>query len=226
MIVKSKVPYDITLYGWLQVHDIPLDTLTHRSRRYERAYLAWEMVRKLRNPFFTNGTGFEGYFVGIHQSPEEMLNTLLKLGHNILESNCRLYRHDHVFQSMLMKTLIGECCDLHAIDVWADLLGALLGRLRCNIPANDENHYFQNETYWIVNNLPGIRYTLRDFRVEQEYRITLTSPNTASRMDFNLNMLRRSDYEAGLVIHTLGRFGHPLVREYLHQAERAYWHLN
>ncbi len=226
MIVKSKVPYDITLYGWLHVNHLPLETLTEKSRRFEQSYLAWETVRKLRNPFFTNGTGFEGYFVGIHHSPEEMLDTLLKIGHRILDSNCRMYRYNYTFKSTLMKTLIGEVSDPRAIYVWSDLLGSLLGRLRMNIETNHENYHFQNETYWIVNNLPQIRYAPRDFRLEQEYRLMLFGHHRAHRLDFSPSLLRPSDYEAGRVVWMLGRFGHPLIREYLHKVDQAYWHLN
>jgi hypothetical protein len=33
----------------------------------------------------------------------------------------------------------------------------------------------------------------------------------------DLQTLKPSDYDAGLVVTLIGRFGHPLIREYLHE---------
>jgi hypothetical protein len=208
--------------GWLCLHDVPLDSLVQQSRRYERAYLAWETVRQVRNPFFNIGTGFEGYFVGNCQSPEEMLAQLLEIGHGMLTSNCRLYRHQYTFKSKLMKTLRGELDDPRAMDIWSTLLGAALGRLRCNVLYNYKTYLFQNETYWAVNRLPFIKYAQCAHHIEQEYVLARFRSSCVSKSDLCLNMLKPSDCDAGFVVSRIGCFGHPLVRAYMREAYR-YW---
>jgi len=224
LTIESRVPHDTSLYGWLRLHDAPLDSLVQQSRRYERAYLAWETVRRVRHPFFNVGTGFEGYFVGIHQSPEETLAQLLRIGNGMLTSNCRLYRHQYTFKAKLMQTLRGELNDPHAIDVWSTLLGAILGKLRCNVYYNYATWRFQNETYWTVNRLPLIKYTQCVHRIEQEYILSPFTSNCVSKLSFCLNVLKPSDYDAGLVALRIGRFGHPLVRAYLRDVDRYGWY--
>jgi hypothetical protein len=223
--VESQAPYSSPLYWWLHLHQVPLDNIVQQSRRYERAYLAWETVRQVRNPFFTTGTGFEGYFVGIYHSPDEMFAHLLEIGHQMLESNSRLYRYQYGFQATLMKTIRGELSDLLAMDVWSALLGAALSRLRCNVYYHDETYRFQNETYWAVNRLPFIKYRLGDRHIEQEYVLPRFQNNGFVKQEFDLNMLKPSDYDAGLVVSAIGRFGHPLIRAYLREITHVAGHM-
>lgn len=211
----SNVPYDAALNGWLRLHDVPLDSLVQHSRRYERAYLAWETVRQVRNPFFNIGTGFEGYFVGICHSAEEVIAQLLDIGRGMLVSNARLYRYQYTFRACLMKTLTGECSDPHAIQVWSALFGAALGKLRCNIYYNASTWRFQNETYWMVNRLPFIQYDQCDHHIEQVYALIPFSGNVVSRPDLPLELLNPAKDDATLVVSRIAAFGHPLIRAYL-----------
>jgi hypothetical protein len=215
--IESRVPCNSNLYEWLCLHGLPLERLVQPSRRYERAYLAWETVRQVRNPYFNLGTGFEGYYVGLYQSPEAMLEQLLTIGHGMLASNERLYRHEYAFKAKLMKTLQGELNDPYAISVWSSLLGATLGRLRCHIYYNYQIYCFQNETYWAVNRLPFINYRICEHHVEQHYILPVFKNGGIAKMSFSLSALNPSDCDAGLVISTIGRFGHPLVRAYLRE---------
>ena len=192
LTIESKVPHDTIMEVWLRLQDVPLDNLVQHSRRYERAYLAWETVRQVRNPFFNTGTGFEGYFVGICHSPGEMLAQLLEIGHSMLASNCKLYRHQYTFNAKLMKTLRGELNDPRAIDVWSTLLGATLGRLRCNVHYHYKTYLFQNETYWTVNRLPVINYTHCEHHIEQEYILAPFTRDCVSKPNFCLNMLKQT----------------------------------
>jgi hypothetical protein len=222
-IIQETVPLDTMIDGWLCVHEMPLDSLMQRSHRYERAYLAWETVRRVRNPFFNTGTGFEGYFVGVYESSEEMLAQLLNIGRGMLTSHCRLYRHQHAFQSKLMKTLRGELNDLPAIRAWATLLGATLGKLHCNIYRHYQTYLFQNETYWAVNSLPFICYSQCQHHIQQSYSLAHFRGGFIAKPDLNLNLLNPSDYEAGLVVSLIGRFGHPILRAYLREVGMSDW---
>ncbi|MBI5670108.1 MAG: hypothetical protein HZC41_19095 [Chloroflexi bacterium] len=212
--IENEVPFAMPIYWWIHLDDIPLDTLVKPSRHYERPFLAWETVRKLRNPFFDNGTGFEGYLVGVCHSPDEALARLIGLCQGILDNLHRLHRMDYTFRARSMKTLTGECSDVKAMYEWSAQLGAALARLRCNIRQNRRTERFQTETYYIVNRLPMIDYHEEDSTIEQRYLIGFCRA-PASRVHVTLQALRPSEQDAWLVAQYIGRFGHPLVRQFL-----------
>lgn len=224
LTVKSEVPYGTLLYGFTRVHPIGLDKFIAYSRRYERSYLAWEAVRKVRNPYFIDGTGFEGYFVGLGLSDEEVIARVLDLGRTMLANNLRLYRFNPAFRSRLMKTIRGEISDPAAIGVWAAQFGAAVGRLRCNLLTNSQTRLFQSETYLSTSSLPPIRYAVCGFTIEQTYAL----PNggapvkPAPRMRLDLS-LKPADAEAYLVVKAIGKFGHPLIRAYLDERTTAFF---
>src|SRR5262249_11050633 len=136
--------------------------LIKESCQFERQYLAWETVRQGGNPFFENGTGFEGYFIGCCHAPSEALTQLLSLGHQILTNISRLHRFEYQFQSRLHKTLMGELEDLRAMSEWSDEFGATLARLRCKVLCNKDAQRFQSATKQIVDRLPPITYINSD----------------------------------------------------------------
>lgn len=217
VVVESEVPCDQTICRWLHIRGRDFNNLIQHSRQYENAYLAWETVRIIRNPFFEEGTGFEGYFIGIIDSPEQMLDKLIEIGRHILNANYRLYRFDYAFRSRLMKTLHGELNDPKAIDVWAAAFGAMLGRLRCNVYLYPDISRFNSETYRIVNHLPRIQYEQRDTCIAQAYCLQLTKTSCLPKHEVTPELLKPCDYDAGIVAWSVGRFGHPLLREYLRE---------
>lgn len=221
LTVESVVPYSGAMAAWLRLYDVPLQALEGPSRWYERAFLAWEMVRRVRNPFFSEGTGFEGYYIGVCATAEQMTEALLRLGHTLLESNARLYPQDTPFHDRLMRALTGETDDLTALLVWSAALGATLGRLRAWAGTRPAAGSFQSETYRMTNALPGLQYTLTNGRIDQTY--TLPNPTTAQtgKLEFSPASLKPADYEAAVVVWTIGKLGHPLVRQYLSERTRA-----
>lgn len=213
MPVHTRVPYDTAILAWLYLRGVPLDDLAQRSRRYERAFLAWETIRSIRNPYFLKGTGFEGYFVGTCTTAEDVASQLRAVGRAMLDSNCRFYQGDYAVQSILMKTLRGDASDLKSIMAWAALLGATLARLRCNLFANDAAARFQAETYQLVNPLPAIRYHVCGAHIEQEYWIAAPVQGNGAKLPFGA--VGVADTSAESVVDLIGRFGHPLLRQYL-----------
>ena len=133
---------------------------------------------------------------------------LLEIGYEMLERNCRLYRHQFTFKSKLRKTLNGDASDPKAIESWSVLLGAMVGPFRRNV-------YFNHETYWNVNRLPLINYYEHEQCIEQQNVLARSTHGCVSKPDFSLNMLNTSDSDDGLVVSTIGQFGHPLIRGYL-----------
>ena len=211
--VEGEVPFGDYLLWWLersQQHAIhPVAQLSHQ---FDRRYLAWETVRLARNPFFANGTGFEGYWVGDAASAEEALDRLLRLGRDALDSQARLYRYQYGFRRKLLKALLGESADLEALAEWSVTLGALLGRLRCNIHRNPQADAFRRETYRQVEGLPPIRYHEEGDDLQQAYEIRDADHPERPRLIVDPNHLRTTDQEAWKVATELGKFGHPLVR--------------
>lgn len=217
LCVETDVPCASAIASWLCLTDRPFDQLIGPSRNFEAAYLAWETVRKARNPYFIEGTGFEGYFIGVYTSPDEMLARLLQLGHTLLDSNYRMYRFDSRFRSHLMDALVGEWLDYETLGVWSDLLGGMLARLRCNVHINEQALIFQAETYRMTSHLRPIAYCPSDRTIRQSYVLPFFLADHVQHIGLDLTALKPSDYDAGLVVDKIGCFGHPLVREFLRQ---------
>lgn len=215
LTVETIVPYSLLISGWLQVSTCTFDTLIQRSRKYEQAYLAWETVRRIRNPMFVDGTGFEGYMVGLYDDPGVALEALLRIGHTILENNDRLYRFNRNFRTALMQTLHGESADVEAVAAWAAEFGATVGRLRSNLIENATARDFQAETYRSTSTLPKISYHYGPREIEQHYLLSAVPVARASGWSAGFDHLPPVDAEAGYVISTIGKFGHPLVRAFL-----------
>jgi len=193
-----------------------MNQLVGHSCRYDHAYLAWEAVRKVRNPFFIDGTGFEGYYVGQGLSAEAVAANLIGIGQHILESNDRLYRFNFSFRRRLVKTLFTEANDPQAMDVLAAQFGAALGKLRCNLLTNERTRHFQTETYQKTGHLPAIQYTQKDQLIRQIYTLPLHDRQTDPQWNLSLETLvKPRDADAYQAVKSIGKFGHPLVRGYL-----------
>jgi hypothetical protein len=213
--VDNEVPFGNMIYWWLRfAQGQTLDSLINRSRPYDSAYLAWEMVRKRRNPFFAHGTGFEGYLVGVCQSPDEALEQVLQISQEMLVSAMRLHRSDPRFRSKLFRVLVGESVDARAIAEWSAQLGAALGRLRCNLRRSRQADSFHAETYRTVDALPSIRYCETDACVRQTYLLD-GHGGLPPKRHIDDSALHPDDQEAWLVAQSIGKFGHPLVRAFV-----------
>ncbi len=218
--VEKRVPFGQSLCVYFGIHDVRYSDLSAKNR-VERTYLAWETVRKKTNPYFTEGTGFEGYLVGICPTPADALEAILKANQHILDAIARLYHFESCFRSRLMRTLNGEIDDPESIHIWSAYLGAELGQLRVHIPRNKSAILFQNQTYQIVALLPPITYRQVDYDLAQNYGIgyvdnavTVVIPSQP-KMLIKETMLNPSQQTAWHVAANIGRFGHPLVRKYL-----------
>jgi hypothetical protein len=219
--IESTVPFSSSMYWWLRaVQDLSLEALIQSSRQYDRPYLAWETVRRRRNPFFENGTGFEGYLIGVCRSPDEALEQILLVGQGMLDNIIRLHRSDHSFKSRLIKTLLGEAYYPKAVAEWSVQLGATLARLHCNLLQNPQADDFHAETYRIVNDLPPISYRPGDHTLKQAYVLESNGGRRFVKAVVDLHMLKPLQQDAWLVAQSVGKFGHPLVREFTRYSAR------
>lgn len=192
-----------------------LHDLIEHSRHYDRAYLAWELVRRKRNPFFLEGTGFEGYLIGAANSPDEALHHVLRIGEGMLRTMLALHRNDPRFRSRLMKALNGELDDPEAIEEWSAQLGATLARLRVNLNNNPQADAFHDSTYRLVGALPPIAYHEGDDSLKQTYVLASGQTPDGLRVSVDPRALKPSEQDAWMVVNGVGRFGHPLVRQYV-----------
>ncbi len=218
--VEKRVPFGQSLFVYFGIHDVRFTDLPTKNR-VERSYLAWETVRKKTNPYFTEGTGFEGYLVGTCLTPNAALDTILKSNQHILDAIARLYHFESSFSSRLMRTLSGEIDDPESIHIWSAYLGAELGQLRVHIPRNRAAILFQNQTYQIVTYLPPMSYRNVEYDVMQTYSVghidnavAVLKPDQA-KIFVKETMLNPSQQTAWRVATNIGRFGHPLVRRFL-----------
>lgn len=221
--VESYVPYCTCISTHLCLNRRPLEEFERLSRTYERAFLAWETVRRVRNPFFKEGTGFEGYYIGRCQSVDEMIQRLLELGRMMLECNRRYFRYDYAFQARLMDALSGEWADVKALDAWSALLGATLGRLRCMANRVPKAGQYQSETYSLTNSVPPITYRMNGCTIRQEYTLPYPPHLQSHKLDISFDSLPPRDQDAAFVIWSVGRLGHPLVRQYLSEKSMRAW---
>ena len=216
--VDNAVPYAEMIEWWISTRCALRDEnpLTH-SHLYDPFYLAWEDVRLKRNPFFSEGTGLEGYLVGKSHSPAEAMDQILLIGKNILDSIVRLHRYDYARRSYLMKTLAGEKQDPHAIDEWAAILGSVLGRLRANLIRNPEGEHFQFQTYEIVRKLPYIRYDALEGTapLQQHYALGYYPDQPVGIISVEPHLAKAIDQDAWRVAKEIGKFGHPLLRDFV-----------
>jgi hypothetical protein len=212
--IDSSVPFDHLIHAWTLWHHNQVEAIVKPSRRYEKPYLAWETVRRRKNPFFEHGTGFEGYFVGRARTPDEALDSILTINQAILDNIARQYRGDYAFQSRLMQVLHGSHSDPKAVYIWAAELGAALARLRASASTNPEAEAFHTDTYRLVNMLPPIAYHEEANTIHQLYTIAGSSSGD-HRILVTPQALPPSRQHAWMVAQLIGRFGHPLVREYL-----------
>lgn len=218
--ITTEIPFGHFVYATLHLKQhLPFEKVIEAGYQYERPYLAWEEVRNYRNPFFQKGTGFEGYFVGCCMTAEDALEHILHIGHEMLTNIVHLHPHDYRLQSRLIKTLTGEANDPYSITEWAAEFGAMLARLRCNVSCNRQAKQFYTETYQIIQWLPHIDYSENDHTIQQHMIIAndhLLNPT----MSVEPHLLKPAEQEAWLVSATVGKFGHPLVREVLDLATK------
>ncbi len=214
MTIQSEVPFGRALYFQLHLNGQHLSEVA-RHDQFESHYLAWETVRKETNPFFVQGTGFEGYFVGRCELPEAALESILAVSQHMLDAIARLYRFQSPVRTRLMNTLTRESSDLSSIHIWSAYLGAELGKLRMQILGDPKAEVFRTQTYKLISTLPPMRFQENDADVTQTYAVAAPHDLPPGKLVITSQMLNPSQQDAWLVAQNIGQFGHPLVRKIL-----------
>ena len=182
-----------------------------RSHIMDKAYLAWQTVRREQTPVGALGTGFEGYFVGAVVSEDEAMRRLLDLGMGIWDSIDRVHKYSYEHRKLLEKVIRGESSAASAVEEWSAIFGAELGRQRAKLLGNPEGQAFRFETKRKVESLPAIEYQVGlDDAVTQVYMLPQTTSQTTPRK--SLGGLNDRERLALLTMQEIGKFGHPLLR--------------
>jgi hypothetical protein len=192
-----------------------LDNLVEKNYSLYRAHTRWECVR-LAPPFVEKGegTGFGGYYVGVTRDGAEVVNDLVVLGQDCLDSITRLHPRQPGRRRRLLKVLRGEEYNEEALLELNDIFGSLLARLRVQLLDNYAGQLYRQETEELVRGSVvklswGGEDTLREQvvlpqRRNQGDRILLAAGG-------DLEQVRNTD--AGFFISKIGLVvGNPLFR--------------
>lgn len=192
-----------------------LDDLVKRNYSLFHAYARWEHVR-YASPFVRNakGTGFGGYFVGVTKYGAEVVNDLVALGQNALDSITRLHPRQPGRRRRLLKVLRGEEYSEEALLELNDIFGGLLARLRVQLLDNYAGQLYRQETEELVRGSvvklswegEGIlreKVVLPQRRLSQGDMISLATEE-------DLRQARKTD--AGFLMSKIGLVGNPLFR--------------
>lgn len=192
-----------------------LDDLVKRNYSLFNAYARWEHVR-YASPFVKNakGTGFGGYFVGVTKDGTKVVNDLVDLGQNALDSITRLHPRQPGRRRRLLKVLRGEEYNEEALLELNNIFGFLLAKLRVQLLGNYAGQLYRQETEELVRGSVvklswGGEDTLREQvvlpqRKNQGDRILLVAGG-------DLEQARNTD--AGVFISEIGSVvGNPLFR--------------
>lgn len=221
LVVDNHVPFGDVICVQLELERLQLDRFAPHGS-IEQHYLAWETVRKARNPFLANGTGFEGYFVGVYESPEEVFFHILRMSQDILDAITRFYRSEYSFRSRLIKTLTREMSDPRSMYIWSTYLGGALARLRCQVAKNQYAGKFREQTYKMLENLPPMHYQMAEHDILQHFAIRRDLDSNLHPVQVSASDLKGSQQDAWMVAENIGEFGHPLIRQYLHEFYNIY----
>lgn len=190
-------------------------------QRLEPGWKRWALTREL-NPFIKQqgATGFEGYFVGRHLSPQEVGYEIASLGHSTLEAIHRYNHHKPGYMKKVWRVAKWEVEGMkpvEIIDVLQELNTELVGimaRLSMNIlpQINREGADFHARVAGMVDPHP-ISYGGSNGLVQHHEMVMPIKKHQegAIMMDdteFSLDTLR----EGYMFMQYLGRAGYPLLR--------------
>jgi len=79
---------------------------------------------------------------------------------------------------------------------------------------------FRAQTYRIIRVLPPIDYTEVEHQIKQSYLIGYDSGQVNHKMMVDLHAMKPIEQEAWQVADSIGKFGHPLIREFVRHGSR------
>lgn len=194
---------------------------------YDEPYLRWYAVREL-NPFiYPDATGFEGYFVGLNYSTEQVAQSLAQLGATTLRTLRMLHRSEPMFMSKLWKVVKGELKQGEAPDqaILSELdvcLSANIARLRLQVAPerNKKGHIFRKMIAQMVQG-EHIQYLSEGGVVHGHIMPIPTRLSTEGRVVRPQEFRTQELSDGYLFMQSLGKAGYPLLRLAFDEWKRA-----
>jgi len=230
------------LYHAMRTKDLPdysvkttVNALIAESRKFERSYLVWELVRKMTAKGVVGlvkdealgdiiyPTGFEGYYVGSGEEPAEIVRRIADYG---VELRRYVQRKRDVDFPLFEATMRGENVTANIIPTWilADqVFRSALLHFRSIVPslhdasANRQYQQFQEANQNALSEVPPIEHDPNILKPEPEYSLKYFLPNTFPIVDLgpqkiSLSNIQRQGYA---FMDAIGITGTPMHRAIL-----------
>ncbi len=195
---------------------------TKKLATFETGWYRWHDTRK-NNPFGLD-TGWEGYFVGVMQTPEQVAQEIGTIGAQTLKNMKMLHPYDG-YVSKIWHVAQGERFDMKMLTELNTCLMARVAQLRMNIEAgrNPQGHKFRQEIQELTQNR-RLQYIVEDGRVIQ-HTITVLNPDQqkpavsiSEALFVKTAQFSREEVEKGYeFMKLLGRSGYSLLRLAIHR---------
>lgn len=235
-VVKNEKPEDR--------HSRIMAVLKEKLRPFEAKYIAWESVRQNRGLLVTDGqtaqamyggekyeglTGFEGYFAGMHLTPEEIFTRISQMGEKMYGAYSQIHR---ISRENFLKQLDpkNRPTDLYFTDL-EGIFAAELARSRAyidNLPPPGKNYdrsanaAFRGSSF---SNTSGVHLNI-DFSAQDdksslgvsEFRQDLKFPSHTEVK--SVHTLAENEAFGYAVMTRIGILGHPMFRLYMRMRDR------
>lgn len=200
-----------------------LKRLLIESRRIEKSFLGWDMVRR-----DGGATGFEGYGAGYFPHAIDMAEAIAKLGAGILAETKknRAKAGDFTFMNRLWKFIGEGVYDPKIAEYMYTTLAITIARLKAETYSDRPVDHVRQTVAKLATSLTPIKYEpqvtekilgqtylLPEPTIVQEQLAKVIPTEVVSPQTF----AGRPEYWGYLFMLKLGMFGHPLVRTALHQ---------
>lgn len=192
------------------------------SHEFDAAYARWQTVRKFRSQEIIGSSllssGFEGYWVGIHDHPEEIILAEAALGQQVLDHETRSNRFNsgrrHLVDFFIHEKNIRHITQLPQLSSLFQELRIRTIQMVAQITdpkARMKNKTFQNETNTYIIGIPPITYRHDEASFVHEYSLPLSAkPKSEHTLSLTDDITNNKD---GLsLIQSIGLLGHPVVR--------------
>jgi len=192
-----------------------LNDLVRRHNSFFDAYIRWELVRRA-SPFVKDakGTGFGGYWVGVTKDGAEVVNDLVALGQDVLDSITRLHPRQPARRRKLLKVLRGEEYSEEALLELNDIFGSLLARLRVQLLGNHAGQLYRQETEELVRgSIVKLSWEGEDALREQVILPQRRSKHGDGILPVGKEVMKEmTETDAGFLMWRIGMMGDPLFR--------------
>lgn len=207
------------------------EEIQRKSHRFDGAFIAHNSERK-RLAVVRLGkvyafdkeispTGFERYFIGSDLSAEDIVRRQVEIGRNMTLGIERYARYVPYVQgdplrtaASMLKTARGDAFSLQALPGLNAVYGAEVAKLRARRTASPLSPMILEKTDELVRRLGGVEYDVTGDTLSDMYYLPKVSMNPHRVWQVALT---KEEYNAYALVREIGRVGHPLIRQLIHE---------